>query len=100
MRLVKRDLNDKPTILTDEATLEALRDLVTNADPSFISEKFYQDPYTDEYGKRQMRVRDKLNEYYLGKCAYCERDCKAEIEHYRPKKRVAEDRAHPGYYWL
>lgn len=47
-----------------------------------------------------MRVRDKLNEHYLGKCAYCERDCKAEIEHYRPKKRVAEDKTHPGYYWL
>jgi hypothetical protein len=41
-----------------------------------------------------------LNKYYHSKCAYCEMTCKADIEHYRPKKGVEEDPAHNGYYWL
>lgn len=100
MRLVNKDLNDKPAILTSQNTLDALAELVVNADSSTIREVLYQDPYTDAEGRRQMRVRDKLNEFYLGKCAYCETDCKAEVEHYRPKKKITGEPVHPGYYWL
>lgn len=48
-------------------------------------------------------VRRALSKLFYDKCAYCE--CKLErqdmnIEHYRPKGRVAEAPCHPGYYWL
>jgi len=49
-------------------------------------------------------VREKLKEIYKGKCAYCETPMEpassGRVEHYRPKARVAEDKSHPGYYWL
>src|SRR4051794_33084035 len=45
-----------------------------------------------------------LLQLFHGKCSYCESDFrsvdKGEVEHYRPKRRVSEDRTHPGYYWL
>ncbi|MCB1194064.1 MAG: hypothetical protein KDK90_26745 [Leptospiraceae bacterium] len=41
---------------------------------------------------------------YVAKCAFCESldngTSRYEVEHYRPKKEVAEDTSHPGYYWL
>ncbi|MFT7381984.1 MAG: hypothetical protein ACI9Z3_001877, partial [Roseivirga sp.] len=30
----------------------------------------------------------------------CERITKADVEHYRPKRGVDEDKSHGGYYWL
>jgi uncharacterized protein (TIGR02646 family) len=52
-------------------------------------------------GKKIHEVRDALKKIYHNKCAYCEKiEHKPEIEHYRPKKRVAEDKPHNGYYWL
>ena len=100
MRLVVKDQQKKPAILTNPRTPDALHQLVNSGDTSLIREALYQAPYTDAEGKRQMQVRDELNKYYHGKCAYCETDCKAEVEHYRPKKGVAGDKLHPGYYWL
>lgn len=100
MRFVIRDLNDKPAILKACKTLDKLDKIVLGAGNESIRTEFYQDPYQDSEDRRQMRVRDKLNDYYLHKCAYCERHCKAEIEHYRPKAKVTEDENHPGYYWL
>jgi hypothetical protein len=39
-----------------------------------------------------------------GRCGYCEALVEATdagaVEHYRPKAKVTEDPAHPGYYWL
>lgn len=39
-----------------------------------------------------------------GKCGYCEQKVTGvyagDVEHYRPKKKVTDDPAHPGYYWL
>lgn len=99
MRLVKKDLADKPAILSHADTVAALHRIHQQGNGASISEKYYQDPYHEE-GKRQMRVRDKLNEFYLHKCAYCETLCKAEIEHYRPKKAVKDPQANNGYYWL
>jgi hypothetical protein len=38
------------------------------------------------------------------KCAYCESNplhvSSGDVEHYRPKKKVEEDKTHGGYYWL
>ncbi len=49
-------------------------------------------------------VRRHLREIYRNKCAYCE--CRIDegaawqVDHFRPKKKLAEDKSHPGYYWL
>lgn len=47
-------------------------------------------------------VRAALEELFHRKCAYCEYKLAGtfDVEHYRPKGRVAEDMNHPGYYWL
>lgn len=100
MRKVERDWNDKPDILISTDTLSALETIATTKNKDLISDKIYKDSYKDKNGVTQSRVRDKLNKYYYCKCAYCETYCKAEIEHYRPKKGVSRLPAHNGYYWL
>ena len=55
------------------------------------------------YRRRWTAVKDAFERHSSGKCWYVE--CKNpgadnDIDHYRPKSRVAEDRTHPGYYWL
>lgn len=50
------------------------------------------------------QVRAALEKLFNGKCAYCESKITAtddwNVEHFRPKGRVAERSDHPGYYWL
>ena len=57
---------------------------------------------TDLYKEDGLRAA--LEKLFHNKCAYCESHGMAgfpwDVEHYRPKGRVAEDAAHPGYYWL
>ena len=49
-------------------------------------------------------VRRALEALFHDKCAYCETKMSAsadwDVDHFRPKGRVAERRDHPGYYWL
>jgi uncharacterized protein (TIGR02646 family) len=49
-------------------------------------------------------VRQRLEELFHGKCAYCETfyrmSAPVDIEHFRPKNSVSEDPAHPGYWWI
>jgi len=49
-------------------------------------------------------VKEALIEAQHGKCCYCEWNVTpgayGDVEHFRPKGKVAEDDAHPGYYWL
>lgn len=49
-------------------------------------------------------VKKQLDELFHGKCAYCESfyasTAPVDVEHYRPKGAVHEDRSHPGYWWL
>ena len=48
-------------------------------------------------------VKRALEKLFHFKCAYCERSIRDEdwdVEHFRPKGRVAERPDHPGYYWL
>jgi len=99
MRYVKKDLNNIPPSLTAQNTLDDI-ELIAKGNKDIISDKIYKGVYLDDEGKTQSRVRDFLNVYYKHKCAYCELFCKAEIEHYRPKNAVLEDKEHPGYYWL
>lgn len=77
----------------EEAKLEVLR----AADAEARKELF------ERYRARWSAVRDAFEEQSNGKCWYVE--CKNpgsdnDIDHYRPKSRVAEDLTHPGYYWL
>ncbi len=99
MRYVKKNLIKVPPSLKSE---QAIIDIekIASGNKEIISDKIYKGDYKDAEGKSQSKVRDFLNEYYFGKCAYCEQHCKAEIEHYRPKKGVTEDSTHQGYYWL
>lgn len=50
------------------------------------------------------KVREALIELFHGKCAYCENTHAAsgdvDIEHFRPKTKVAENDDHPGYWWV
>lgn len=49
-------------------------------------------------------VKRALERLFHGKCAYCETYYSSsqpmDVEHYRPKGAVAEDKGHPGYWWL
>jgi uncharacterized protein (TIGR02646 family) len=53
---------------------------------------------------RHDEVKMALEELFYDKCAYCETrptpGSSWDVEHYRPKGRVAEREDHPGYYWL
>ncbi len=57
---------------------------------------------TDLYKEDGLRAA--LERLFHNKCAYCESQGIAgfpwDVEHFRPKGRVAEDETHPGYYWL
>lgn len=52
----------------------------------------------------EKRVRPALEKLFYDKCAYCETQFLAaadwDIEHFRPKGRIAERKDHLGYYWL
>lgn len=100
MRKVSRDAIAIPEGLKSPAVEDARNHIARTGDKDQIRAEVYKDAYRDAEGKTQSRVRDRLNEVYHDKCAYCERFCKAEIEHYRPKKAVKEAPEHPGYYWL
>ena len=100
MRQITKDLNDKPEIFKKQSTIDDWEKIASTGDTTIIKDTIYKDAYKDAEGKTQSKVREKLNELYFHKCAYCETLCKAEIEHYRPKKGVTEDTLHNGYYWL
>lgn len=56
-----------------------------------------------EHVYRHPSVKTALEELFHRKCAYCETplgEADWQVEHFRPKKAVAERRDHPGYYWL
>ena len=100
MRKVNRDdWQDLPDKLKHPDTIKAMEALANDATIE-VSDSIYKDPYKKD-GRTKSRVRDKLNEYYHHKCAYCETGGgKADIEHYRPKGSVKEEDTHSGYYWL
>ena len=56
----------------------------------------------DVYG--HVDARAALESLFSHKCAYCESQptpaTEWDVEHFRPKGRVAERPDHPGYYWL
>ncbi|MGR9179733.1 hypothetical protein ACU8OR_29990 (plasmid) [Rhizobium leguminosarum] len=60
--------------------------------------KFDFSAYSDE------AVKYALDKLFFGKCAYCEsryaNQAPVDVEHYRPKGRIAGVANHPGYWWL
>lgn len=62
-----------------------------------------RDALIERYSNLWRAVRDDLRRMSTGKCWYCETaDIRADcpVDHFRPKKRVAEVTDHPGYWWL
>jgi len=89
-----------PNVLQSEQTLRNLEQIAQTGNLRLIKEKTYKGERTVN-GKKVQEVREKLCEIYHQKCAYCEDiEASPDVEHYRPKKRVTEESAHPGYYWL
>jgi len=76
--------------------------LAANATATAIAEKGTHEADKAIYAHNE--VRKALERLFYDKCAYCE--CKMtatadwDIDHFRPKGRVAEREDHPGYYWL
>ncbi|REH54733.1 uncharacterized protein (TIGR02646 family) [Tenacibaculum gallaicum] len=99
MRFVIKPNSHKTAKLSSDETKEALLDIAKNIAKDNISDSIYREPYGDPDENRS-KVEDQLAISYHNKCAYCERLAKADIEHYRPKKKVSEDETHNGYYWL
>ncbi|TCK67244.1 uncharacterized protein (TIGR02646 family) [Winogradskyella wandonensis] len=99
MRFVTKPDNHKTATLASQDTANALLDIATNMTKDDITDAIYRESYGNPDEKRS-RVEDQLALSYYNKCAYCERLAKADIEHYRPKKKVVEDNTHNGYYWL
>lgn len=101
MRKVVKNLEDRPKEFEQESTQKKFAELIKTGNTSLIKSELYSGKsYYSDDGVKQWTVRDHLNKYYHNKCAYCETNCKAEIEHYRPKSKVNEHKPHPGYYWL
>lgn len=107
MRNVNRSylLIDAPDSLNRPETIIESTTIAISGNASLIRRAIYSDPYQAEDDEGlQSRVVDKLNDWYFGKCAYCERFYKLDVEHYRPKGEVrGEDNdliSATGYYWL
>lgn len=90
--------SDKTEKLKSVDTYNKLKNICLTKNKNLINDSIYRDMYTTKDGNRS-RVEDKLAISYEYKCAYCERICKADIEHYRPKKKISGE-SHDGYYWL
>lgn len=83
-----------PSILTNEHRIQKLAKILTKKDGNLYVNNDYA-PAT---------VKTALEQIYKNKCAYCESKIKhaasLQVEHYRPKAKVTEDKNHGGYYWL
>ena len=102
MRFVDRTRHAPPGALTEpgrrgQLELEAARASFLPGAPANAKRPDFA-AYKDE------EVKLRLEAMFHGKCAYCEtryaQAAPMDVEHYRPKGRVAEDEAHSGYWWL
>ena len=97
MRLIDLEAIRPSIRLEIEALDRAKREILTEEDAEQRKVLF------ERYRNRWTAVREAFEEHSNGKCWYVE--CMSsgadnDIDHYRPKSRVAEDPMHPGYYWL
>jgi hypothetical protein len=94
-----------PARLASAESIAEWEIIANTRNTSLIKERVYRDSYDGDEGEgRNSRVVDALNEWYLLKCAYCERIYALDVDHYRPKAEVrGEDNElirEEGYYWL
>lgn len=91
---VYKDYAQVPSILTNEHRVQKLTEVITKKDGNLYVNNDYAPTV----------VKTALEKIYKGKCAYCESKIKhaasLQVEHYRPKAKVTEDKKHGGYYWL
>lgn len=77
-------------------------DLAAGAREDALREAGAHEVRSNVYGHD--KVRAALEALFHDKCAYCETKIVAgsdwDVEHFRPKGKVAERDGHPGYYWL
>ncbi len=99
MRHVTKPVALAPPEFSEPSTLALIQSLAETGNKDLIDDKLYRLNYSTPDGQRS-HVEDHLALAYEFKCAYCERICKADIEHYRPKKSVSDENGHNGYYWL
>jgi len=90
MRPISKNFNRAPAHLT----ANNLTAVINIGDPTH-KDQIRQTTYGHD------SVVTKLREIYSYKCAYCEAyEPEPEVEHYRPKRSVAGEALHNGYYWL
>ncbi len=104
MRFVIRNYRVKPAKLKEPSVILEWETIALTQNKRLIKSAVYSDPYDTPVGRRS-RIVDVLDTWYFGKCAYCEKGCKADVEHYRPAKAVKDLNnkrilGHNGYYWL
>ena len=91
---VKKDCAQVPDGLSSEGAGKKREDAFREGNRHEFSAHYYA----------HNSVKEKLQEIYQRKCAYCESRIGASsfgrVEHYRPKNRLKDDERHTGYYWL
>jgi uncharacterized protein (TIGR02646 family) len=101
MRKADRNLVKPPDVLSapdSKGFKERENARLHIADPVKRQKAFGFSVYKDD------AVKAALHALFHGKCAYCESYFQAQapvdVEHFRPKAAVEDDKAHPGYWWL
>lgn len=91
---VYKNYAQPPSILNNEHRVQKLTEIITKKDGNLYVNNDYAPP----------AIKTALEKIYKDKCAYCESKIKhaasLQVEHYRPKAKVTEDKNHDGYYWL
>lgn len=94
MKKAIKDFDTPPAILVNAHRRNKVKQAVADQSANHITGSDYS----------PAAVKTLLEAIYNAKCSYCESTVKQvaalQVEHYRPKKGVAEDASHKGYYWL
>lgn len=85
-----------------------IRELIPDLEAAQVEVNNEKDPdararLIKKYRNRWVALREAFDEYSYGKCWYTESKSPGsddDIDHFRPKGRLAEDAKHEGYYWL
>ena len=96
MRSVRRTAVPPPPYLASSGELAKVREHLGDQTKAGTSYPFA--------AYRHAQVKQRLEDLFHGKCAYCETlyapSAPVDVEHYRPKNAPAEELGHPGYWWL
>jgi len=99
--MIKIDRCNEPAELKSEAITNTMKSLCAKAKRAKNPGKIFT---KKDIPSHWSVARDALFTMHHGKCCYCERKRdkarEPDVEHYRPKGGVTEDKMHPGYWWL